>query len=82
MNRRGFIRMLVAGSVTASLPWKSIAKAINPIAPKIAADINLSLDEILSETLRKCEAQIIENIFAQNSFLDYIRNKTRNELNA
>jgi hypothetical protein len=69
MNRRGFIQMLVVAPVASSLPWRAIASCLAPIAPTIATEITVSLDEVIAVTLRRHRAKIIENIFANNAML-------------
>ena len=69
MNRRGFVAFLVAAPVTKALPWSAIAKAIAPIAPQAAANITLTLDEIISATIRARTPDMIANLKSHNALL-------------
>jgi hypothetical protein len=73
MNRRGFLSLLVAAPVTRSLPWKAIAKAIEPIAPATAAAIGLTLSEIIAATIKKRRPELIANIAANNALLAHLK---------
>lgn len=71
MNRRAFIGFLVAAPVSAALPWEKIAGALQKFAPGISADIKsaLTLDEIISTTLRSYYPELVENISNNNVLL-------------
>ena len=73
MNRRDFLRGLMAAPVAAALPWAKIAAFIEPVAPRLSADIS----SIMSETLRKFAPQIVENIMANNTLLERLRDRGR-----
>ena len=69
MDRRGFIKFLVAAPVTKALPWQSIANFIAPIAPETSVLIGLTLEEIISVTLKARMPEIVANIQANNALL-------------
>jgi hypothetical protein len=73
MNRRGFLSFLVAAPVTRSLPWKTIASVIKPVAPATAAAIGLTLSEIIAAAIKKHRPQMIANIRAHNALLAHMR---------
>ena len=75
MNRRGFISFLLSAPVTKVLPWGGIAKLIEPIAPKTAATITGTLDEIISVTIRARTAELIANIEANNALMKRLYRK-------
>ena len=75
MNRRGFLQFLIAAPVTKSLPWATISKFIAPIAPQTAATIDLTLEEIISTTLRARMPELIANIENNNALLKRLMRK-------
>lgn len=72
MNRRGFLAFLITAPLARALPWKAIARVMP--AP-IAAEINLTLQEIISVTLAKYRPQIIANIEGNNALLRRLMKK-------
>lgn len=79
MNRRSFIRFLVAAPVSRSLPWQGIAKAIGSVAPGIASVIDITLNELMSTTIKKYSKEIAENIFtgSRTPLLDHLIKQER-----
>ena len=75
MDRRGFIKFLVAAPVTKALPWQSIANFIAPIAPETSAVIVVTLAEIISTTLRARMPELIANIQANNALLRRLKER-------
>lgn len=75
MNRRGFLAFLITAPLAKSLPWEGIARFIEPIAPQTAAAINLTIAEIISETLRRFQPELIANIESNNALLKRLTKK-------
>lgn len=75
MNRRSFIAFLIAAPITSSLPWKTIAVAIQPIAPTAATAINEGLAVIIARTIREQRHRIAANIIANNDLLRRLKSK-------
>lgn len=75
MNRRGFISFLISAPITARLPWQSIANFIKPVAPSISAGIELTINEIIRETIRRNAPKLAANITANNALLRRLTNK-------
>lgn len=74
ITRRRFLTFLVTAPFARALPWEPIATALASIAPQTAATIKeLTLVEIVGETLRKHGAEIALNITANNAFLQRMR---------
>ena len=72
MNRRGFIAFLIAAPVTKSLPWQTIAK----FAPApIAAEIELTLAEIIAVTIKARMPELAANVMANNALLKRLTRK-------
>lgn len=70
MDRRGFLAFLISAPVTKSLPWKAIAR----LAPApIAAEINITLSEIIAVTLRAHMPELVKNITANNALLTRLK---------
>jgi hypothetical protein len=74
MNRRAFLKFLITAPITAALPWSKIAMFLP--AP-VADEIHLTLDEIISATLRAYRPQIIANLAAHNSLLKSLQSNQR-----
>ena len=75
MNRRGFLAFLIAAPVTKALPWAGIAKALAPIAPQASAAIELTLADIITQTIRARMPELVANITAGNALLARLKEK-------
>ena len=73
MKRRGFLAFLIAAPVTSSLPWPKIANVLATIAPATAARINLTITEIIAETMLRTQEKIIANILQNNALLKRLK---------
>ena len=73
-NRRGFLAFLIAAPVTSALPWKTISNALESIAPSISGEINLTLQEIIRNTIWARTPQLIAQVEANNAFLLRLKN--------
>ena len=72
MKRRGFLAFLITAPVSRALPWTKIAE----FAPApIAAEINITLQEIIATTLRARMPELIANIHANNALLKRLSRK-------
>jgi hypothetical protein len=69
MNRRGFLRTLLAAPIVASLPWQSIASAIEPALPGLAGKIRITVAELVTEALENNRAALLANITATNELM-------------
>lgn len=79
MNRRGFLKALIAAPVARALPWSGIAAFVAPVAPDIAADIRLTLSEIVAATIAAHRAEVIRNIQANNALFQRLQHRNQAE---
>ena len=73
MKRRGFLSVLITAPFAQALPWKGIAALIEPVAPKTAAAIGLTISEIIVATIKAREPELIANITANNALLHKLK---------
>ena len=69
MDRRGFLAFLITAPITKSLPWRGIANILEPIAPATSAAIGLTLQEIISNTIRARMPELVANVESNNALL-------------
>lgn len=79
MNRRSFLRALIAAPILSSLPWGSIASAIESALPRVAGDIRYllrehSVSELISKTLIRNRHKVLATVTGSNQLLKRIKN--------
>ena len=79
MNRRGFLKFLIAAPVSRALPWMGIASVIKPIMPGLSYDIGYTYSELIRVTLRKHRTDIVANLSARNVIWNYLTKSERRQ---